>query len=124
MQVLFKTDNRIKGDEAFIRSVEIDVLDALGRFAPQVTRVEIYVTDENGPKVRDNDIRVSAVATVAGQAPVAVHAQADQIEAGVAIVTGKLTSALETVFGRLQSRRRSPAVVFVPEQVSEVLPLD
>ncbi|NYS25186.1 hypothetical protein HUK65_09295 [Rhodobacteraceae bacterium 2376] len=50
MQIQVNTDDNIKGDDALIAQVEADIREGLSRFADQITRVEVHLSDENAGK--------------------------------------------------------------------------
>lgn len=110
MQVLVHTDHHIRGRENLIRDIEAQVTETLERFSDRVSRVELYVADENAQKAGSNDIRCTIEARVSGIAHLAVNEKTDQLETAVAGALGKLETALEREFGRLDSRRVRPGV--------------
>lgn len=57
MQIQVNTDDNIDGDVALIAQVEADVRDGLSRFADQITRVEVHLSDENANKGGSDDQR-------------------------------------------------------------------
>ena len=50
MHIQVNTDDNIDGDDALIAQVEAEIRDGLSRFADQITRVEVHLSDENAAK--------------------------------------------------------------------------
>lgn len=104
MLVQINTDSHIKVDTELAQRVETTVRDALARFAPQVTRVEMYLSDENGElKSGPKDKRCRLEARVAGMPPISVSHHAPTLEQGIDGAVSKLTRSLDSARGRLQS---------------------
>jgi hypothetical protein len=86
-----------------------DVNRALGRFKDKLTRLEIHLSDVNGPKFGKQDTLCLIEARPASHRPLAVSMKAATVEAAVRGSLSKLRRALETLFGRLsESRPRVP----------------
>ena len=109
MQIQINTGESVEGREALFRHTEAVVKDALGRFADQVTRVEIHMSDVNGQKVGDNDKRVLMEARIAGRQPIAVTDQAGSLHQAIDGATQKLKRSLDGTFGKLGDKRRIPS---------------
>jgi ribosome-associated translation inhibitor RaiA len=103
MQVQIHTDRTIDGAEALSAQVVAVVADALGRFADQVTRVEVHLSDQNGEKGGADDKRCMMEARLEGRPPTAVTHQAATVEAAMDSAAAKLTRAVENALGRLRS---------------------
>jgi ribosome-associated translation inhibitor RaiA len=105
MKVQVNTDRNIDGSEAMIQMAEGVVRDALDRFAEQITRVEVHVSDQNSDKKFGmRDMRCMMEVRVAGRQPVAVTHEAATPEQAIEGAAGKLQRALETTFGRMANR--------------------
>lgn len=100
MQVLVKTDNHIEGSEDLTSGVESEVVDAVGRFGEQVTRVEVYLNDLNSHK-SGIDKRCLMEARIAGRPLVAVSHEADSLEDAITGAAEKLEKLLDHTFDRL-----------------------
>ena len=79
MLVRVTSDNHIRRHETFTRDVEESVESKLRRFAPQLTRVEVHLADENSSKHSDNDKTCTLEARLAGLQPLAATASGEQI---------------------------------------------
>jgi ribosome-associated translation inhibitor RaiA len=101
MTIQFNTDNNIKGSEK-LRAYLTDLIsEELSRFSDQITRVEVHLSDENGPKEGLNDKRCIIEARLEGMKPIAVTNHADTHELAVEGAIEKLKTSLETILGRL-----------------------
>ncbi len=105
MQVQLNPGNHTATRESLGARVETVVTDAIGRFAEQVTRVEVYVSDDSGEKNGANDKRCTMEARVAGLQPVAVTHHAPTLREALAGAAEKLERALDHALGRLEDRR-------------------
>jgi hypothetical protein len=103
MLVQTNTDRNIDGTEALSAQVVAVVADALGRFAGQVTRVKVHLSDQNGEKGGADDKRCMMEARLEGRPPTAVTHQAATVEAATDGAAAKLARAIENALGRLRS---------------------
>jgi ribosome-associated translation inhibitor RaiA len=102
MQIQINTDSHIEGREELLRTVETEVEGTLGRFARQITRVEVHLNDENSHKGGTNDKRCMMEARLAGMQPIAVTHHAATIEEAVDGAAGKLARTLDRTLGKLR----------------------
>ena len=72
MHIQINTDDTIVGHDALIAQLEAEIRDGLSRFADQITRVEVHLSDENGAKNGSDDKRCLLEVRATGQQPVAV----------------------------------------------------
>lgn len=100
MQITINTGHHIPGGETLNREIEASVEDALRRFGKRITRVEVYIKDENGPTVRDDDFRCLMEARPVGRRPVAVRHQAATVGQAIDGALAKLARLLEGTFAR------------------------
>lgn len=77
---------------------------ALKHVAAKVTRVEIHLRDDNASKSAANDKRVTMEARLAGQDPLAVDHQSDDLYKSISEAAGKLGRAVTTKLDRLATR--------------------
>jgi predicted component of type VI protein secretion system len=100
MFVQISTDNRTISDAEANARLEEKVRSKLKRFEARLSDVEVHVADTNGAKGGDGDKRVTLEARMNGQAPIAVHAEADRIEIAVGLAADKAVRALDHVIGK------------------------
>lgn len=103
MIVEVNTDNHIDGHERLHAYLTSTMESALKRFEDKITRIEVFLGDENSSKGGSNDKRCSIEARVAGLKPIGVVHHADTIENAIKGATDRIKHALEHTFGKLQS---------------------
>lgn len=102
MKIQFNTDKSINGDERHEDYFSSQISKKLERFESHLTRIEVFLTDENGKKVGQNDIVCKLEARVEGKRPITVTEQADSMNMAISGAIDKLKAALETVISRMQ----------------------
>jgi len=81
--------------------IESAVRNALDRFADQITRVEVHLSDENSDKKSGRaDMRCLLEARLAGLQPISVSEEAATLAQAVDGATRKLKRSLESTLGR------------------------
>jgi ribosome-associated translation inhibitor RaiA len=103
MTIQFNTDNNIKGGEKLRAPLIALISEELDRYSHQITRVEVHLSDENGPKEGQNDKRCIIEARLEGLKPIAVTNHANTHEQAVEGAVEKLKTSLETLIGRLRN---------------------
>lgn len=104
MQIQVNSDSSVAVDNELSQIVESNVNSALKRFEDRITRVEVHLSDVNGPKPGIQDKRCLMEARPAGLDPVAVSNQAATIEEAVRGAAQKLKRLLDSLFGRVEDR--------------------
>ncbi len=104
MQFQFNSDNAISLDGSAADEVETLVRQKLDHVSDQLTRVEIHVSDVNGPR-RGDDIRCVVELRPTGMEPISAADQAADIEAAVTSATGKALTALRRQIGKQTTRK-------------------
>ena len=100
MHIQVNTDDNIDGDDALIAQVEAEIRDGLSRFADQITRVEVHLSDENAAKGGSDDKRCLLEVRPTGQQPVAVTHQSGSLQEANAGAVQKMQRKLQSQFGR------------------------
>ncbi len=104
MQFQLNTDANIQGDERLAEVAETLVTAALGHVAERLTRVEVFLADENGAKGGGDDIRCTLEMRPEGMEPQTVtHDDAD-VNAALRGAAKKGRALLESEFGKLGRR--------------------
>lgn len=101
MQILINSDNHIKGGDSATERVQAIVAAAVDRFESRITRIEVHLSDTNGPKHGDREKRSVIEARVGGLRPIAVTHEAPNILEALEGAAEKLKRALEHTLGRL-----------------------
>jgi ribosome-associated translation inhibitor RaiA len=105
MQIQVNTDHTIEGHEALADQVRGVVENALSRMSDQITRVEVHLTDESGPKSRENNKRCMMEARLEGRQPIAVTDEAATVDLAVNGAADKLARLIEHTLGKLHAQR-------------------
>lgn len=101
MHIEINHDNHIQYDESVERHVRQTLDNTLGRFADQVTRIEVHLHDKNAEKRGNGDRHCLLEAKVEGRPPLAASDDADTIAAAITGAAKKLQRRLDTDLGRL-----------------------
>ena len=111
MQIQVNTDHTIEGHEALADRIRGVVENALSRMGDRITRVEVHLTDESGPKSRANNKRCMMEARLEGRQPIAVTDEAATVDLAVDGAADKLARLIEHTLGKLhdeQTHRTDP----------------
>ena len=100
MQIQVNTDDNIEGRDTLSAQVEAGIRDGLSRFAAQITRVEVHLSDENAGKGGDDDKRCLLEVRVTGQQPIAVTHQSGTVQEASEGAVQKMVRKLQSLFGR------------------------
>lgn len=106
MQIQINTDHTIEGHEPLSAHIREVVVHALAHEAAQITRVEIHLSDENGPKVGPDAVRCSMEARLERHQPLHVTFNAESAHQAIAGAANKLRHIVEDTLGRQRDERR------------------
>ena len=113
MQILVSTDNHINGSAELVHRVEVVIDVALGHFGDRITRVEVYLSDENGSqKFGNDDKRCVLEARLAGLKPIAVSHKGASLEQALKRAADKLAKTLMRTLGRIRPSCMCPHSVY------------
>ncbi len=104
MTIQFNTDNNIEGKERLAAFVNQTIAKELDRFDEYITRIEVYLSDENGDKKGPKDKKCVIEARLRNKQPLAVSTHEETIEKAVSVAISKVKSALNSSVGKLQDR--------------------
>lgn len=110
MHVEVSTDTRSTVD---IADVTAEVKTGLARFQDRLTRVEVHVSDVNGPK-GGTDCRCALEARPAGRQPVAVTNEAGTPDEAVSGAVEKMSRLLASTFDRLDDMKGNTSTSGLP----------
>ncbi len=110
MQIQINTDHNIAGHEAMAAEVTRVVDHVLERFKERITRVEVHLDDENGPKGGLNDKRCMLEARLEGRQPIAVTHHAGTITQAVHGAADEPRPGNREHAGPRRTRQRGPGV--------------
>ena len=100
MQVQFNSDSSVMGTENVAERIEASVREKLARFEDKLTRLEIHVRDENGPKHGANDKACTIEARPSGGKPIGVTEHSDTVDAAARKAASTMAQRLERLFGK------------------------
>ena len=104
MQIQVRTDNHIVGSAELTRQIDAVVANALSHFGDRVTRVEVYLSDENSSqKSGEKDKRCVVEARLAGLQPIAVSHHGAFLDQAIDGAAAKLEKTLKRTLGRLEN---------------------
>ena len=106
MQIQINTDHNIEGREALSAHIREVVEHALNHESAHITRVEVHVGDENGPKTGPKDLRCAMEARLEHHQPLAVTFAAATLHQAIAGAADKLARLVANTLGRLRDERR------------------
>jgi hypothetical protein len=100
MQIQLNTDNHVHGDASLAAWAERELRQRLHRFADQVTRIEVHLSDINGARATEMDKRCKLEARLARRQPLTVSHDAGKVADALHGAAEKLARALDTAIGR------------------------
>ncbi|HQW43012.1 MAG: HPF/RaiA family ribosome-associated protein [Chitinophagaceae bacterium] len=103
MTIQLNADKNLTIHEAFGNKLKDMLNDELSRFSESITRIEVHLSDENGPKKGLNDKRCLLEARLERRQPIAVTEFSDTHENAVIGAIDKLKASLTTKLGRLKN---------------------
>ncbi|HEX6375355.1 MAG TPA: HPF/RaiA family ribosome-associated protein [Allosphingosinicella sp.] len=106
MFIHIHADNQIDGDSGRDGRLEEQIRQRLARFEDRITDVQVHVSDVNGPRGGDADLRCTMEARVSGIPPVAAVNEGDTVDRCVIGAAKKVVRALDHQLGRLNDPRR------------------
>ncbi|KMN19775.1 HPF/RaiA family ribosome-associated protein [Pseudomonas weihenstephanensis] len=121
MQIQVHCDTHIKNDVRLEEWVKTTVVERLDLFEEDITRVDVFLSDENGGKSGPNDKRCKMEARPKGHQPLIVSEDADSVDRAIEGAAEKLQHALEHLFGKLRNKpsAKLPAEGFGEEELKE-----
>ncbi len=107
MQINIHSDTSVEKTDALSRHIQTVIEAALKRFAGQVTRVEVHLSDRNAHKSEDGESRCMLEARLAGMEPIAVTQHDATLHQAINGASEKLKRAIDSALGKLQSHVRA-----------------
>jgi predicted component of type VI protein secretion system len=100
-------DNQVESDAERNLQLEQQVRQRLARFEERITDVEVHVSDVNGSKGGNGDLRCTLEARVNGIDPIAVAEHGTSVDRAVMAAAKTAVRALDHRLGKLDPRRRT-----------------
>lgn len=104
MHVEISTDSNIRGGDVGPHVNRV-VESVLGHFGPQITRVEVHLSDENAARGGSKDKRCMMEVRLEGRQPTAVTHSAATVEEAIKGAADKMKRVLDSTLGRLRDQR-------------------
>jgi hypothetical protein len=99
-------DNQVPSDNERDGRLEEQIRQRLARFEGRITDVEVHVSDLNGPRGGNGDLRCTMEARVNGIPPVAAIDEGNSVDRAVIGAAKKVVRALDHQLGKLNDRSR------------------
>lgn len=106
MIIQFNTDHNVSGNEKVISPLKALMSKQLSRFKDRISRIEVHLSDENGPKEGPDDIRCLLEVRIERRQPIAVTNNANTYEQAVRGAIEKLISTLDKMAERLKQQMK------------------
>ena len=106
MQVQINSDSTISMHNKLSDSIGAYILNVLNRFAPYLTRVEVYLSGEAVKKTGPKDKRCVLEARTKRHPSLVVSNESTDIDAAFSGAAAKMHRQLESTYGRLADKRR------------------
>jgi ribosome-associated translation inhibitor RaiA len=103
MIIQLNTDKNLAGTEKLNAYVNSFISEELSRFSHQITRVEVHLSDVNGPKDGLNDKRCLIEVRLEGMKPIAVSNNANTNEQAIEGAIDKIKTSLDSILGRMRN---------------------
>jgi ribosome-associated translation inhibitor RaiA len=105
MQILINSDKNIAMHAALSTSIEAEIHRLLDRFDSDLTRIDVFLTDENGDKPGLQDKRCILEARQKNHQSLTVTDDSNDLQTAVSGAAKKMQRLLETTFGRIADKR-------------------
>ncbi len=105
MFIQIHADNQIPSDNDRDTRLEEQIRQRLARFEGRITDVEVHVSDINGPRGGNADLRCSMEARINGIPPVAAIDEGANIDRAVIGAAKKVVRAIDHQLGKLGDRK-------------------
>lgn len=105
MQFLFNSDNQTPLGSETTEKVEGIFESRLGRISDRLTRVEVHVSDVDGPRNGGDDKRCAIEIRPNGMRPITAADQASTVEGAVSAAADKVLKAFDRQVGKATTRK-------------------
>lgn len=105
MQFLFNSDNQTQLGSETADTVEAMVGERLGRISDKLTRVEVHLSDVDGPRSGGADMKCVIEIRPNAMRPITAVGQASTVEDAVRAAADKVLTAFERQIGKSTTRK-------------------
>lgn len=103
MQIQINTDKNISGTSSLAEKLTEGLKNDLRNFEDRITRLEVYLSDQNAQKPGEDDIKCTLEVRIEKLNPIAVTAYNANIDQAVSEATDKLLAALNSALGKIKT---------------------
>jgi ribosome-associated translation inhibitor RaiA len=122
MNIEIRTDKNIQNSDRLITYVREELNQEFQRHSEKITHFSVHLSDENGPKAGDDDIKCLIEARPAGLKPVVVSHKGPNIDLAIHGAIDRLKRSLEHTFEKNDKPRSAqPAFVDADEGIDDDL---
>jgi ribosome-associated translation inhibitor RaiA len=105
MQFQFNSDNQTPLGAECAQQAQ-DIVEArLGRISDRLTRVEVHISDVDGPRNGGDDMRCAIEIRPNGMRPITATDQASSVEGAVSAAADKVLKVFERQIGKTTNRK-------------------
>ncbi|HPI68250.1 MAG TPA: ribosome-associated translation inhibitor RaiA [Bacteroidales bacterium] len=104
MKIQLNSDNNIQISEKLEAFVTEKLNHALKRFEDRITRIEVYLSDQNARKESPDDVQCKIEARIKDLQPVIVTGKNNSKEKALNDAINKMKAALDKITGRQRSK--------------------
>ena len=105
MNIEIRTDKNIQNSERLITYVREELNQEFQRHSERITQFSVHLSDENGDKGGDDDIRCMVEAKAAGVKPIVATHKAKNIDLALHGAIERVKRSLEHVFEKKENPR-------------------
>ena len=109
MQININTDSTIERTAGLTEHVQTVVGAAVHRFAENISRIDVHLSDNKNEKSADGDNRCMLEARLAGYNTIAVTDHSATLHQAISGASDKLKRAIDSALGRLHDSKRHAA---------------
>jgi len=99
MEIRFNTDKHIQGSQSLVEKYSPSLEKMLQKYAEYISKVEVFMADENGQKSGVDDKRCTIEVHINGKPSAAVTDYSDTLAKAMANAKDKLSNLLEHKLG-------------------------
>lgn len=103
MIIQINADNNLTVSSEYREKIEGVVMAEVDRFIEHLTRIEVYLSDQNSHKETGTDKRCNIEAKLKGRPPIAVSDDGETYDLAIDGAAGKLATSLETIIGKMKN---------------------
>jgi ribosome-associated translation inhibitor RaiA len=123
MNIEIRTDKNIQNSDRLIGYVRAELTEEFQRHSERITHFSVHLSDENGDKGGDDDIKCMIEARPAGFKPVVVNHRGPNVDTAITGAIERLKRSLEHVIEK-KDKPRGQQPSFVDPDAGKLDPID